>query len=69
MFTVMIILLHDLHPAYKAFEDELFLIKLADKLLPIYEIDHLSSRSHYLKLCGVAATVLVSGNHSVARSC
>jgi hypothetical protein len=69
MFTVMIIFLHDLHPAYKAFKDELFLIKLADKLLPIYEIDHLSSRSHYLKLCGVAATVLVSGYHSVTRCC
>jgi hypothetical protein len=69
MFTVMIILLHDLHPAYKALKDELLLIKLADKLLPIYEIDHLSSRGHYLKLCGVATTVLVSGNHTVTRSC
>jgi hypothetical protein len=69
MFTVMIILLHDLHPAYKTLKDKLLLIKLADKLLPIYEIDHLSSRSHYLKLCGVAATVLVSRYHGVASSC
>jgi hypothetical protein len=69
MFTVMIIFLHDLHPAYKAFKDKLLLIKLADKLLPIYEIDHLSSWSHYLKLCGVAATVLVSRYHTVASSC
>ena len=67
MFTAM--LLHDLHPAYKGFKDELLLIKLADKLLPIYEIYNLSCRSHNLKLRSrVSTTVLVRRDHGVVRS-
>ena len=67
MFTTPT-LLHDLHPADKALKHELLLVELADKLLPVYEVYHLSGRSHYLLLCRVP-TVLVRRDHDVASGC